>query len=226
MAKKIGIVLLSIIIILATAATAVMVTRFALGKGNGENSGGGQVPAGSGDKLFDSHKVPFVKEKVTVSVRVIEDGLQNVGKLVTQEYYFTLSENYEKKVSAGLLSSTAYTVFSYDGVVNAGIECDDIRVRRDEEKKLIYVTIPRAEILDVVIDYDSFQEIDSKQGIWSKIKLSDINKAMQELVKKAELNALEKGVLKKADENAELVLERLVKDIIESSEYDIIFEHR
>ena len=58
--------------------------------------------------------------KVTVNVETIKDGLNDMGTLITQEYYFTQVEQYtkEKKVLSVFNSSSGFT-YSYDGTVTA-----------------------------------------------------------------------------------------------------------
>ena len=47
----------------------------------------------SDKKLFDD--APVVEEIVTVNTEVIQDGLKEMGTLITQEYYFTQVEEYK-----------------------------------------------------------------------------------------------------------------------------------
>ena len=76
------------------------------------------------------------KVLVTMNVETIEDGLENMGVLVTQEYYFTQVETYtkEKKILNFINSESGFT-YSYDGKVTAGIDFGKITVTRDEETK-------------------------------------------------------------------------------------------
>lgn len=179
----------------------------------------------TGEKLFDADK-SGANEEITVSTEIITDGLQNIGKLVTQEYFFTQVESYEKQVQAGPLSSKANIVYSYDGVVTAGVECDEIQVEKDEKNKIITITIPKSDIQDVNIDLDSFKIYEEKQGLWSKIKLADVNKSLIEFNKAAKEKAIDKGVLESADKNAEQVIDRFVKSLIDLGDYTIYYRHK
>ena len=82
--------------------------------------------------------------KITVNVETIQDGLQDMGTLITQEYFFTQVEQYtkEKKVLSVFNTSSGFT-YSYDGTVTAGIEFGEITVSSDEEAKMIMIELPR-----------------------------------------------------------------------------------
>lgn len=180
----------------------------------------------TGGKLFDSGSA-WVKEEVKVSTEIIEDGLRDLGKLVTQEYYFTQVENFSKEVTAaGIFTSTATIVYSYDGVVTAGVSCDEIFVDKNDTNKTITITIPKSEIQNVDIDLESFKVFEEKQGLWSKIKLADVNKSLIEFKNAAKAKALEKDVLANADKNAESIIDRFVRSLVDTGDYTVKYIHR
>ena len=67
--------------------------------------------------------VTTIKEKekkdravITVNTKTIQDGLVNMGFLVTQEYYFTQIETYSKdKNILFVIPTTSGFTYSYDG---------------------------------------------------------------------------------------------------------------
>lgn len=226
MAKKIRVIVLSVIIVAALVSSAVMICDYVFNKDTGATSVSKAGKTSVESKLFDSTKESWKEEKITISTEIIEAELRNMGQLITQEYIFTQAETYEKKEYIGPLVSTAKMLYSYDGVVYAGLECSEITVTKDDEQKVIYVTVPKSKITSVDIDYDSFKEFESKQGLWSKIKIADVNKSLQEFKKSAEDNAVKKGVLDNADRNAESIIERFVRAFITDMGYSISFIHK
>lgn len=169
----------------------------------------------SNSKIYKLDDEP--KAEVTISTQIIEDGLRNMGVLITQEYFFTQVESYEKEVPAEIIpaiTSTARVVYSYDGVVSAGIDCEKILIKRDEEDLLkITVVLPEPEIQYVDIDLESFKLYEEKQGLWSKIKLADVNKSLVEFKNSAKEKALEKDILSNARTNAEAIVIRFIKSV-------------
>ena len=89
----------------------------------------------SDKKLFDDS--PVVEEIVTVNTEIIKDGLKEMGTLITQVYYFTQVEEYKSTERGWIFDSKASFIFSYDGVVTAGIDCNDIEITKDDEAKII-----------------------------------------------------------------------------------------
>ncbi|MCR5310002.1 MAG: DUF4230 domain-containing protein [Lachnospiraceae bacterium] len=175
--------------------------------------------AKQGKKLFDPSG--FVKEEVTVNTEVIAEGLKDMGTLITQEYYFTQVEEYESTKSIWIFESEASFIYSYDGVVNAGIDCTEIKVDKDDEKKTVLVTIPKSTILNVVIDFQSFKKYKEKEGLWNKIDMTKYNDSLVEFEKSARRNAEKKGVLGKADENAKKLVESFVKSLMPDETYSV-----
>ena len=65
------------------------------------------------------------KDKVLISVstETIQDGLSDMGVLITQEYYFTQVEKYTKEKNIFIvIPSTSGFMYSYDGSVMAGVD--------------------------------------------------------------------------------------------------------
>ena len=188
-------------------------------KDNADVTAKSKTSAETGKKLFDNEPVP--EEIVTINTQIIEDGLKEMGVLITQEYYFTQVEEYSSSKKLWLLDSKAYLAYSYDGVVNAGIDCNDVDITKDDENKKITVRIPAAKIIDVSIDFDSFKTLEEKNGLWNKLDMSDYNSSLVAYENAAKDKAIEKGIIDKADEGAKKMIESFVNSLVDSEEYTI-----
>ena len=175
----------------------------------------------SDKKLFDD--APVIEEMVTVNTEVIQDGLKEMGTLITQEYYFTQVEEYKSTERVWIFDSKASFIFSYDGVVTAGIDCNNIEISKDDEAKLITVKIPEAEIIGVDIDHDSFKIYEEKEGLWNKLDMTKYNNSIIEFENAAKTKALNKGIISNADESAKNLIESFINSLIEDKEYSIEF---
>lgn len=176
------------------------------------------------DKLYDGAETTVVEEIVTVDTEIIADGLREMGTLITEEYYFTQLEKYKKTEKVWIFKSEASTAYSYDGVVTAGIDCNEIGIEKDDENKKITISIPKASILNVDIDPNSFQMYEEKNGLWSKFNINDYNKSLIEFEEAGKKKALEKGIIEKADESAKKMVESIVNSLIDSDEYTIEYK--
>lgn len=199
-------------------AIIVFVVKIISGKGK-ESDVMSQIDAPmQTEKLYAGEEV---KEVVTINTKVIEDGLREMGTLITQEYYFTQVEEYTNTEKFWIFDSTASFTYSYDGVVAAGIDCSRITVVKDDEKKVITITIPKAEITSVTIDNDSFKKYEEKNGLWNKVTTDKFNDSMAAFKETAKNNAVAKGLLKNADKSAEQMIVSFAKSVSTDAEYKI-----
>lgn len=172
-----------------------------------------------GGKLFDDFAV--VEEIVTVNTQIIEDGLKEMGTLITEEYYFTQVEEYKSSERKWIFDSNASMTFSYDGVVTAGIDCNKVTIEKDDENKTVTVKLPKADIIDVVVDFESFKIYEEKNGLWNKLDMSKFNNSLIEFENAARAKALEKGILKSADESAQKMISSFVNSLVDNEEYSV-----
>ena len=156
---------------------------------------------------------------------MIQDGLNDVGVLVTEEYYFTEVVGFSsikklfKKLELGITESSYLA--SYDGVVTAGIDFTKITVSKDSELHTVEVRLPKAEILNVDIDPESFELYSEKTGLGNPISAEDFNSSLVELENTASEKAIERGILDRADQNAKTVVKNFIAGLINTSEYTV-----
>jgi hypothetical protein len=167
------------------------------------------------------------KEKVvvTVDVETLQDGLENMGVLVTQEYYFTQVETYTKEKSyLKIFNSTSEFTYSYDGKVTAGVDFEKIKITKDDAKKTISIQLPESEIQSVDIDTNTFKAYSEKDSLWNPIKLEDVNNSMKEFEANAKQKALDSGILERADIQAQSLIVNFVQNFPNASGYQIVFD--
>ena len=161
---------------------------------------------------------------VSLTGDTIRDGLNDIGELATEEYYFTRVETYDssKNIKGFKVPfTTSRFVYSYDGTVKAGIDFTAIEVDKDDLKKTITVKLPASQILDCSIDPDTFEVYDEKNSVFNQIHISDYNDSLDEMMEAAKADAIEKGVLERADNNAELLIKNMVKSAYDVDDYYI-----
>ena len=180
----------------------------------------GNVTKDEGKKLFDDAKL--ADEVVTVNTQIIEDGLKDMGRLTTQEYYFTQVEEYSSSKKVLIFESKASFTYSYDGVVSAGIDCNDIAIEKNDELGKITIKIPKASIFGADIDHDSFKIYEEKDGLWNKIDMTKYNDSLIEFENAAIEKATAKGIVDKADESAEKIIRSFVDSLVDTDDYEIV----
>lgn len=175
----------------------------------------------TGNKL---EEILDIKEEVVVTGEMIRENLSDIGELATEEYSFTQVETYDsQKERKGIkipFTKTSF-VYSYDGIIKAGIDFSKVQLTKDDVEKLVVITLPKAEILSTEIDYDSFQVYDEKTSIFNPVSVTDVNDSNADLMDRAVEKALDKGVLKKAEDNAKTVVKEFVEKVGNLDGYDV-----
>ena len=153
-------------------------------------------------------------------------GFEDIGELATQAAYTTIVEDTD--VSRELFGvSIPFTqsklIYSYDVVVKAGLDFDQVKWTVSENK--IKVEMPEIRILSSEIQFDSFQTYYENESIFRPVKIDENNQAIQEMVKKAETTAVENGLLENAREKAEMMIKGFIYQNFDSQEYQISFTY-
>ena len=171
-------------------------------------------------------KTTFVEVEKENTAETIQDGLNEIGVLLTEEYYFTEVVSYSSiktlfSIELGITESKYLA--SYEGVISAGIDFSGIRVERDTEERLITVYIPLPEIYAVDIDPDSFELYSEKEGLGNPITMEDYNSSLIELETTAAQKAIDRGVLERAAANAQIVIRNFIMSLLGETDYSLRF---
>lgn len=195
--------------------------------------GGGAYLAGRGARLGETQEESakrglLTEERTEISGEIIESSLSDIGELATEEYRFKQVESYDSSKSATIFSVTfdlpltrSKFIYSYDGVIKAGVDFSAIRVEKDDAKRLLTVTVPKAHILSSEIDFDSFELYDEQSSIFNPVSVRDVHDTNQAMLRAAEKDAIAKGLLERADDNAETLLKNLLRGGYDVREYAI-----
>ena len=171
----------------------------------------------------------IIVEKQEITIEEIRSGLNDMGTLLTAEYYFTYVISNSKMKTLDLeplfsiplgITESSYVV-SYDGVVTAGVDFSAIRLARDEVKNVVTVLMPAAQIVGVDVDPQSFHLYSEKTGLGNPISLSDYNDDLVKLEQTAELKATERGLLDRASENARQIVLNFVSGLVDTARWRI-----
>ncbi len=174
-----------------------------------------------------------VEEHTEITGEIISESLRDVGELITEEYWFTQVATYDSAKSAQLFNITfdipltrTRFVYSYDGVIRAGVDFSQIEVEKDDLKRLITVYLPKPYIIGSEVDFDSFELYDEQSSIFNPVSVRDVNDTNKTLLRTAEKAALDKGLLERADKNAETLLKNFLRGGYGVPEYVIRVERK
>lgn len=178
-------------------------------------------------KEVEVPKIVEVEKEITVGM--IEEGLQDMGLLITGEYYFTdaVSNSEVKKILGIELGFTESSyIATYDGVVTAGLDFTQVTAVKNDDTKEITVTLPHAQIQNTDIDPETFTLISEKNGVGTRISVDQFNTSLVELENAARDRAVEKGLLDRADKNAEQIIGNFVRGLVGDGSWTVSFVYR
>ena len=148
---------------------------------------------------------------------VLNFGFKDVGVLVTQEWYGRILEDNVKDRKLFNKIHIPYTnsrlIFSEDVEVLAGINFEDIKYKYDENKKIIKITLPKSYVYKYYKVPNSHTTYLDDESLFSNI--NDEERAIIEdaVVEKGKQQALDAGLLVKANTNAKKIVKQMVKSV-------------
>lgn len=170
------------------------------------------------------NNIPDFEHEIDNTVDIIKEQLKFTSELNTANYLYTgvLTKADSKKIKGWKIPLTEKSfIIQYDGIVKAGIKnLTDVDVLQDENK--IIIKLPDIEITAIEIDNNSFRKLDETNNIFNPISIDDLNDAQKELKDNMYNQALEKGILDMARNNAETVILGIIKG--KKNDHEIIIE--
>ncbi|MBO4913652.1 MAG: DUF4230 domain-containing protein [Oscillospiraceae bacterium] len=163
-----------------------------------------------------------------ISAEIIQDGLKNIGELVTQEYNYTEVGTFESSQVTSLFgynvtlpgTKSSY-IYSYDGIIKAGIDFTQVAIEKDNDTKTITVTLPRSKITSHEFVDGSFELYDEKTSIFNPISIRDFDLSNSQLKVSAERKAIRKGLLTNANSNAESMIRSFLQSGYDLGDYTV-----
>ena len=172
--------------------------------------------------------VSKVGRKTELKSKTISLGLKNIGELSTQAGYFTNAQLIRNAVNLWgwnvPLTQSKY-IFTYDGVIKAGIDFESVKVNVNEDARTVHVIMPEVKILSFELYQESFVIFDETSNIFTPLKLDAMNNSLIELKKEAKEKAVNAGLLSNALANAELIMRGFLTNALGSRKYTILFEY-
>ena len=167
--------------------------------------------------------------KNKVESRTVAFGLRDIGELVTQAGYFTnvQKNNKDQKLfGVSVPFTTSQYIYSYDGIVKAGLNFSELEIQVDDANKIVTVTMPEVKIFDISIDNDSLKIYDESQSIFTPLHITDLNDAQIKLKEEVRQTAIDNGILEGAARNAKTLISGFLSGTLDLKDYTIEFEEQ
>lgn len=169
-----------------------------------------------------------IEKEVEISGEAIRSGMANIGKLCTAEYSYTHVERVDstREIKGFEIPFTTATfIYSYDGIIMAGIDFTQIQIDKNDSEKTITVMLPDVEIISSDVDQDSFKLYDEKNNIFNPISVADVAGSFADLKNSEEQRAIAEGLLDRARSNAVILVENFMHGSYDVGDYkiDVLF---
>ena len=187
------------------------------------------VKIGNKDRKSLLEKVAdAVEDKQTLDVSTVQEIVKPAGDLVTQRYYYTdvdTFENYKEVLGAKIPLTTDRTIFTYRGIISAGIVLNQVTFEVDNEAMTITITLPPVFILSHEVDEQGFKAYEVKNSIFTETKIADYSALMGQLkMKKADELLKNEEFMTSAKEEAKQVITSFLNASTLSKDYKIVFK--
>ena len=138
--------------------------------------------------------------------------LEKSSELTTAKLTFKGIYEYDDEGVAVINKSNFVMV--YEATARAGIDVKEVKIVQDDFKPIVWVTIPKAKVLDVKVDTSSIKYLKTDFALVNPNPKEDANNANTLAEKDAKKEVEEMGILSAADEQAETLIKGLLQDSI------------
>ena len=160
----------------------------------------------------------FMKRSEKAESAVILAKIEKSSELTTSKITFTGMSKY--KDSGIKFINRSDFVMVYEATARIGIDVKDVKVDVNNITKTVWLTIPKAEVLEVKVNMDTIKYFDTSFALLNIDYKQDANKATSIAESEAKEEIANMGVVEMANNQAELLLKGLIQDTIPDG-YDI-----
>lgn len=143
----------------------------------------------------------------------LKEVLTKESELTTAKLTITSVFSYEDANGIKFLNKNKFCLMC-SSVVRAGIDIQNVEITSDDLLKTIYISIPKAEILDVKVEPSSLQILDDKFTLFPTDEKEALVNALEEAQVAAEIEAANTGILELANEQSETLIKGLLANAI------------
>lgn len=102
----------------------------------------------------------------------------------------------------------------YTGIIEVGIDADQVKVEKPDENNVVKVSVPEAKILNVTADTASMSQPITDTGIFTKITTEDQDEAFSQAQEDMEKEAKEdQSILARGQDNAKKLIEEYIVNV-------------
>ena len=149
-----------------------------------------------------------------VTSDLLGQQLRSAQELVSVAYYYTNMARYENQLDFygwRVPFTTKSFIVSYDGIIKAGVDLSKVQAEVDEDRKQVTVKLPESQVISHEIPEDSIEMFDESDTPLNRISITDYTSFAGDQKAVMEQRAIENGLLARADEEARITVESLLR---------------
>ena len=189
-------------------------------------------------KTLDTKNMEEVSTEVTGKViqtetklteTTVKEVTQKAEKMVTQEVEYEKIGHLtkSKKVLGKNIPLTKDDIlFTFKATIYIGVDLEKAEYEVDNEKKVISITLPEAEIIAHEVDDESFEYHTIKDSFLTSSSMDEYMDEVAKLKNKKETELIEEGkIFEETTQQAESILERLLLMNDDTKEFKVEFKN-
>lgn len=145
----------------------------------------------------------------------LESRFGPISELLTYEQSYAVTKTYEDSKRFFDLFDIPFThksvVVVANGKIKVGFELSSVKPELDSENKIVHIDMPAPQVKDNYIEIVTCVE---ENSIFNPISVDEINNELENEKKQKLDEAMKKGILKKAEENAKKIIDTMYADIV------------
>lgn len=154
----------------------------------------------------------LIPEKTKADTEILTSLIVKSSELTSAKLKYTGMTEFKDGGIAFI--NKADFIMVYSAEVRAGIDVEDVKITADDSKKIIYLTIPKAEVQEVKVDSKSIKYFDEKFALFKTDEKENNNEAIVLAEEAARKEAENMGILKYADDQAETLIRGIIANAI------------
>lgn len=118
----------------------------------------------------------FVTNEYKADTKILESTLKNASELTAINYLYVGETTFVDK-GVKFISRSDFSM-RYNAIARIGIDLEKVKIEADDEKKVILINIPKAEVLDADLQEDTINFYDEKFSLFNMDEREDSAKAI------------------------------------------------
>lgn len=138
--------------------------------------------------------------------------LEESSELTTTKLNYTGMSEY-KDTGISFINKSDF-IMVYEATARIGIDVKEIEIESDDFNKVVWITMPKAKILDVKVDLGKIKYFDEKFALFNVDYKEDANKATLLAEQSAKIELENMGILDMANTQSITLIKNLIEDLI------------